>query len=374
MEQLVKTVSCRMEPTVKQAEALRATLEVFANACNFILTVSQENRTTNKVKLQHLCYRDIRQRFGLSANLAIRAIARVAEGAKRKPNKVRVFRPTSVNYDQRIFSYNTEKEMVSLSTVRGRVKCPLVLGNYQRHLLEGQQPTMATLVRRKSKRQWGFYINMVLSRPVPTPRGTHPVGVDLGINNLATSSNGLRFSGKQAMHIRRRYAGLRASLQAKGTKGARGLLGRLSGRESRTIRLINHTISRRIVNACQAGDVLVLEDLKHIRERTRTRKGQRYIHQSWPFAQLQRFLEYKALERGIPVAYVDPRGSSHTCPRCRAPAVRQGHDFRCPSCGYSNHADFAASYELANRGRALLAGLPVSQPQIAASAGESPWL
>jgi len=90
----------------------------------------------------------------------------------------------------------------------------------------------------------------------------------------------------------------------------------------------------------------------------KTRKKQRYVHHSWPFAQLQKFIEYKALEKGIPVVYVDPKNSSHTCPRCGRPSVRRRHNFYCPSCGYRNHADFAASFELANRGRALLAGPP----------------
>lgn len=365
MATLVKTVSCKLAPSLEQTQALGMTLETFANACNYILTVVRENRTTNKVKLQHLCYYEVKRRFGLTANLVIRAIARVAEGAKRKPHKVRVFRPTSVSYDQRIFSYIPERETVSLSTVRGRLKIPLVLGNYQRHLLEDQKPRAAILIYRRSKRQRGYYINIVLSIPVPMPEGSHPVGVDLGINNLATCSNGLRFNGKQAIHIRRHYTELRSSLQAKGTKGAGKLLERLSGKERRTIRLINHTISRRIVDACQPGDVLVLEDLKHIRERTRVRKGQRYVHQSWPFAQLQGFLEYKALERGIPVAHVAPAYTSQTCSRCGQLGHREGPLFSCP-CGYRNHADFNASYNLSLRHNGLGDGLPVSQPLIAA--------
>ena len=363
--ELVKTVQCKLDATPEQAEALWATFRSFADACNHVLKVAKENKTTNKVKLQHLCYRELRERYGLTANLAIRAIARVAEASKRRLRKVKEFKPTSVSYDQRIFSYIPAKEMVSLSTVKGRIKVPLILGNYQRHLLEGQKPTSAVLVYRRSKRQKGFYVNIVLSKPVPRPSGTNPIGVDLGINNIATVSNGLRFSGKQAMHIRRRFQALRSALQAKGTKGAKKLLKQLSGKESRIIRWLNHNISRRIVNSLREGDVIVMEKLTGIRERAELRKEQRYIHNSWPFAQLQRFIEYKALEKGIPVIYADPRDSSHTCPRCSQLGNRSRCIFSC-SCGYRNHSDFSASFELANRGRALLAGLLVSQPSISA--------
>jgi len=148
--ELVKTVSCKLDASPEQIQALRATFQSFADACNYVLNVAKENHTTNKVKLQHLCYQTIRQRYNLTANLAIRAIARVAESSKRKLRKVREFKPTSVAYDQRVFSYASAKERVSLSTVRGRIKIPLILGNYQRHLLEGQKPTSATIVYRKN--------------------------------------------------------------------------------------------------------------------------------------------------------------------------------------------------------------------------------
>lgn len=81
---LVKTVKCKLQADEKQAEVLLETLRRFAEACNDILRVSQENRTTNKVKLQHLCYRTIKEKYSLQANLVVRAIARVAESAKKK--------------------------------------------------------------------------------------------------------------------------------------------------------------------------------------------------------------------------------------------------------------------------------------------------
>jgi len=361
--ELIKAVSCKLDASAEQAEALRATFQGFANACNYVLKVSKENHTTNKVKLQHLSYREIRDRYGLTANLAIRAIARVAESSKRKLRKVREFKPTSVAYDQRIFSYIPTKEMVSLSTVAGRIKVPLVLGNYQRHLLEGQNPTSATVVYRRSSRQRGFYINIILSTLVISPKGSNPVGIDLGINNIATASNGLKFSGKQAMHIRRHFADLRASLQAKGTKGAKRLLQRLSGKESRIIRNLNHIISKRIVESAPADSILMMEDLKHIRRRTKVGKRQRYIHESWPFAQLQRFIEYKALEKGIAVAFVNPRYSSQTCSRCGQIGHRNGSLFSC-SCGYRNHADFNASYNLSLRQNGLGDGLQSISPEV----------
>lgn len=373
--ELVKTVKCKLEIDREGHDALQTTLQQFANACNYILQVSQGHKITNKVKLQHICYHEVRAQFGLSANLTIRAIARVAEAAKRKPRKVRHFKPTSVSYDQRIFALKTvlvdgiEQYQVSLTTVHGRKKFLLRIGNYQRGLLAGQKPTSATLVKTKK----GYCLNIVLSTSVKPPRGGgQVVGVDLGLNNLATISNGMKFSGKEALHVRRRYSRLRSSLQAKGTASSQRVLQQLSGREQRWMKNENHRISRRIVDSLKQRDVIALEDLTHIRKRTTVRKGQRYIHQSWAFRQLQAMIAYKALECGIAVVYVDPRNSSKSCSRCGAIGLRQGNSFQC-ACGYANHADYNGAYNLAARGHALVAGPSSCGPKATPADAKGPF-
>lgn len=256
---LVKTVKCKLQVDNQQAALLLKTLEMFADACNDILRVSQENRTTNKVKLQHLCYRTIKEKYGLQANLVIRAIARVAESAKRKRKlrKPRKFKPTSMSLDQRTFSFNEKRWEVSVSTVAGRLKLPLAIGNFQRGLLAEQKPTSAILCYNRRKKE--FYIHLAVEREIPFPPGNGDVvGVDRGIYNLATTSNGLKFSGRQTMHVRRHYARLRQALQAKGTKGAKRLLKRLSGKERRWMADLNHRIAKAIVSSCKTGNVIVI--------------------------------------------------------------------------------------------------------------------
>ena len=73
----LRTLACKLAPTSEQRAALAATLVAFADACNFIAEVAHSIHSSNKVKVQHACYAEVRSCFGLSANLAIRAIARV---------------------------------------------------------------------------------------------------------------------------------------------------------------------------------------------------------------------------------------------------------------------------------------------------------
>jgi IS605 OrfB family transposase len=341
----VKTVKCKLQVDTEEAIILMETLSRFAAACNDVLNVSQENHTTNKVKLQHLCYYEIKEKYGLVANMVIRAIARVAEASKkkRKLSRPRRFNPTSMSLDKDLFRFIEKAESISLATINGRLKLKLDIGNFQRGLLVGQKPTSAVLFYNKQKK--AFYINMVINREVPFPPNTGKiVGIDRGIYNLAATSTGMKFSGRQAMHMRKHYSKLRQSLQKKGTKGAKCLLKRLSGKEQRVMRDINHRISKAIVQSCSPGDTLVMEDLKYIRDRIRVARKQRQIQHSWAFGQLGDFIEYKAAERGINVVYVDPHYTSQRCPVCGHVSRnnRRKHLFKCVSCDHTANADLNA--------------------------------
>ena len=59
-----------------------------------------------------------------------------------------------------------------------------------------------------------------------------------------------------------------------------------------------------------------IEDLSGIRMRETVKKGNKYIHNSWAFYQLRLFIEYKAMEAGIPVIVIDPHNTSRECPNC----------------------------------------------------------
>src|SRR5712692_1282995 len=100
-----RTVACKLAPTPEQIRNIDATLEAFAGACDFAAETARSIGSTNKVKVQQAAYREIRERFGLSANLAIRAIARACAALKVPARMHSAFAPTSVDYDARIFAF-----------------------------------------------------------------------------------------------------------------------------------------------------------------------------------------------------------------------------------------------------------------------------
>ncbi len=239
-----------MQPAPTMAKQLAETCESFANACNAALVVAVQQNISNNIKLHHACYTDIRKNYGLSANLAVRAIRRVSAAmtrAKRHGGKPRAFRPTSIDYDARIFAFREGDETVSLTVIGGRIRVPLVLGEYQRNALAGKQPTAAVLKRERGR----YSLHIVVEDEDAEPPGSGVMGVDCGIRNTAATSNGTLHNGQSRQEYRHKRAAIRASLQSKGTRGARRVLKRLSGRESRHIRHENHVLSKALVSEAQ---------------------------------------------------------------------------------------------------------------------------
>ena len=89
-------------------------MRAFADACTAVREVAEATGTTKRFALHHLVYQDVRARFGLSANLTCRAIARAAAALKAK-HKRSTFHAGSVDYDQRIFRFREADWTASLT-------------------------------------------------------------------------------------------------------------------------------------------------------------------------------------------------------------------------------------------------------------------
>ena len=361
----VRTLSCKLVVPPPVAVRLEVTLEAFAQACNFVADWGNKNKRHRQYDLHKGCYRAVREQFGLSANLAVRAIARVAPRLANAKTRHSQFKPTSIDYDARIFKLDVASETVSLRLLDGRCILALALGDFQREGLAGQNPTSATLKRGRKNR---YYLDVQVKDQAPDPPDDEHIdetlGVDLGLRHIATDSAGHQFQGQDLADYRQQRADVRASLQAKADTGSpstrkacRRALKRLSGRERRHQKQVNHTISKQLVAfAKEHGMAIVLETLKGIRDRCRFRKGQRRAFHSWAFYQFQHFVEYKAKRAGVRVVYIDPRYTSRCCADCLHVGTRRQDDFSCQNCGQRSHADFNAARNIARWGLAVIRG------------------
>jgi putative transposase len=378
----VLTISCKLKVSPSQAAKLDATLEAFGQALNWVNQNTPE-KIVNAVKLQSLCYYEIRARFGLSSNLAQQVCRRLAGArkvAQQKNRPVKAFKRGFATYDARIFSFREKDWTVSLTTVEGRERFELAIGRYQRERLAGSNPKSATLVKRKD----GSYSIQICveAEPSPPQRTGRVLGVDLGRTDIAHTSEGDNWNGQQLNRVRDHYSRLRAVLQRKASKGTRSsrrrcrqLLQRLSGKERRfqsrqrcvAKTWVNHRISKAIVSRAKAtNSAIALEDLTGIRERVNQQprsKTERRRANSWAFYQLRQFLEYKARVAGVSLILVPPAYTSQTCHKCLhihpdpAQSYRSGKSFKCGHCGWEGDADLNGANVIA------LLGAAVNQPR-----------
>jgi IS605 OrfB family transposase len=357
----------KLLPTPEQACTLRRTLQAANAACDYISQVAWETRTFGKFALQKLCYQDVREQFDLSAQMVVRALAKVGDAYKLDKQTKRMFRPlASIAYDDRILSWNLHEPSVSIWTLAGRLSIPFVAGERQMQLLKTRMGETDLVYHRGD-----WYLLATCDVQEPDPQDVDDVlGIDLGVTNIATDSDGTIYSGSMVKGVRYRHRRLRNKLQRKGTLSAKRRLRKLSGQETRFAKDVNHTISKRIVREAQRTKrALALENLKYIRTRVRARRSQRTVLHSWSFFQLQVCVAYKAALAGIPVVLVDPRNTSRTCPACgyidKANRPNQA-TFRCVSCGCAGHADTIAAGNIRVLGRAA-----VMQPHVSETAGLS---
>jgi len=338
-----QTMLVKLQPSQAQAVSLLRTMECFNAACDAIAVTAFREQTASKVTLQKLVYHDIRQGFGLSSQLTIRAIAKTCEAYKRDKKIQPTFAAHgAIVYDQRVMSWKNG-DRVSLLTLDGRVIIPVRFGSYaegRRERMRGQ----ADLLYRDGI----FYLAATVDAPEADPFEPEGwMGIDLGIVQIATSSDGAGFSGAQLNGLRIRHERLRKRLQAKGTKSAKRLLVKRSRKQARFQRNENHIIAKHLVSVAQdTRRGIAIENLGGIRERVTVRKSRRSRQGNWGFSQLRFFVEYKAKIAGVPVRLVNPRDTSRTCTECGCVSKHNRpsqSSFACSRCGYSAPADHHAA-------------------------------
>ena len=349
---LVATVKLLVSP--EERERLLATMRRVNEACSWLAERAFELQTADKLRLQKLHYRQIRDLFGLSSQHTVRAISKVCEVYKRDRAKLARFRELgAIPYDQRLYSFKNGLDRVSLLALDGRIVVPCAVGAYHRGRLEGARG-QADLVYRRGKLYLFVTVDVPDGSPID-PEGW--LGVDLGIRNLAVDSDGEAHSGEATLALRSRIAVLRAALQSCGTKSAKRHLRALRRRERRFHAHTNHVLSKSIVRkAKDTGRGIAVEDLSGIRDRVTVRKAQRAVLHSWSFYETRAFITYKAVLEGVAFMAVDPRNTSRTCPECGnidKANRRSQAEFVCTGCGFAAHADWVGARNIASRAEVI---------------------
>jgi IS605 OrfB family transposase len=350
-------------------EELEYTTKLFNKICQEIIDYGWENKTWNKNKLHTGTYKMLREKYPkFSSAMLQTARDQASEIVKRTlKSKKKLSKPikkeySGIRYDKRCLSIIFDKSIVSINTTFGRIKLPFKLANYYEKYKDWIY-TNAQLIRRKDK---NYYINIQMYQDLPKKsKECKVLGIDLGIKKIAVTSNNIFYKSKHLKNIKGKYQKLKRDLQRKGTKSAKRKLKKISGKENRFVRDVNHCISKKIVNTDYT--VFALENLKNIRKNTKAyNKKLTYMIGNWSFAQLQSFVQYKAERIGKNIVYINPHYTSQQCSKCGCieKKNRNGNIFKCVECGFELDADLNASRNIARIGRTDFLQGSVNNPNV----------
>ena len=204
-------------------------------------------------------------------------------------------------------------------------------------------------------RKGRVFVNLIYECPdhISENKEGKIVGLDRGVYNIVTTSDGVHYGAKDVRRVKRKYNHVRSVLQEKGTRSARRRLKAISGCEKRFVHDQNHCISKKLANTDEDVSVYVLEDLSSmnmLRLKGKSNKTMRKWLSNWSYSDLEAKLSYKCQMNGIRVEFVDARYTSRKCSVCKTidKASRKGNRYVCRHCGSRMHADTNAAINIRN--------------------------
>jgi len=220
-----------------------------------------------------------------------------------------------------------------------------------------------------------LWVDVTAEVPVAAyPPGAEPVpgrvaGVDLGIihpyavagpDGQALLVSGRAVRAEHHLHLADTKARGRAVARRAPKPGRRGSRRWrqyrrrqriVEARHRRRVRQAQHEAARAVIGWALERRIgtLVVGDPRGVLDLAAGRRHNQRTR-NWRVGHLIAVLRDKAQQAGIVLTLVDERGTSSTCPACRARVPKpHGRVFCCPRCGLSGHRDLIAAANIAAR-------------------------
>ena len=340
----VKSISFRYNAS----EELSSLFEDFRCMCNDAVEIAAREKPESRFKLQQLVYPRLKE-YGLQTHYILSACEVAYSLYKNKRRK-------SVPYIEKAFlkldnqSYRLNHLLLRIPTSpRHFIFVTLQGSDYQLSFVEnGSLKRGSVTINERT-------VTIAFSKQVETFESRGYVGIDVNERNATVSAtDGWQYMfGElgEVVEIKERYREIRASIAQK-TKGDRRISKQLLSKYGKRERVRTdsrlHKATREIVNYAKAHTYgIKLEKLKGIRKLyrkgNRQSKSFRGRMNSWVFGETQRQIDYKARWEGVPVWYVNPRGTSSYC-LCGSRVVPLAdRKVYCPKCDKTWDRDDLAS-------------------------------
>lgn len=247
---------------------------------------------------------------------------------------------------------------ISTLEFRKQLLIPVKLAEYHCEALRGKTINTSVTLNKRGD-EWWLTLSYDKVVPVYTGPSAPVIGVDVGIANFLTTSDGKHYGTfhgklqerqKRGREKRRRKTRLRKCLEKKGVKKFPSTSTK-SGQ--RLIRHVRQEINR-AVNQCfteHEGAQFAYEHLSVATMKYKARAMNAYMRAS-NLAHVPRQIAWNAAKRGVAAVKVKSAYSSQECSVCHYPDRANRPDqqtFCCVVCGYSTHADLNAALNIEHR-------------------------
>jgi IS605 OrfB family transposase len=368
--EVTRTVVVRSERLSRRTFRAFVELEgMYRNIVEQLVLYAVNNNITKFTRLKAERYRDVRSLYPrLPSHYAYTACQDAAErahsflrlrrmGRARKPYPE--VRGVSIWLDDHLWRAEGLTS-ISIATHRGRVNVSIELNrHFLRYVNRGWR--LATEARVKlDHRERRLMLYLTFKKEVSEYRPKNYITVDVNEDAEAVLIDGIVYLLETDLsRVTLGYYYRRRSVQEKydraygpGSRPARRVLRRLSGNEKALKRDIRWKLAALIAReAAKRQAAIVLERLgrepaNHMIEHIKDPQLRHRVFQA-TFKGMQRAIEEKAREYGVPVIYVDPRNTSRMCPIHNAEII-YGNDRRgvCSRGGETWHRDVVACYNL----------------------------
>jgi len=371
VEEIKLTASFKIDLADADEAAISEIRHLFAEyrrIVNELIEYAHSHGVTSPRRLWYAKYHEMRQKHSTLPSHYIYVACQDAAGTYKSFVELKklgmcekerpVFKGRAIWLDRQLFKLDVEDWRVSIAVHGGKwITLRLLYGKKYHERFKDMKPGEARLVL---KDDGNLYLNVVFRRAVVLPEisaDAKIIAIDINENVVVYGNNEFveRFETNEGI-IRTRYFLKRRRIQSKiRGRGLRArLLGKYRGREWRRIKEIYYKAVKRIIDKAKEADVkiIIMEDLKHL---NRKDKGSRELNgriHRWSYSRLQKILEYQAKLCGLHVKYVNPRGTSKTCPICGDELEESSNGRRlmkCWKCGLEEDKDVIAVKNLVKR-------------------------
>ena len=267
---------------------------------------------------------------------------RSAKSSKHKLTAPIVKKRLAMRLDKRLFSHKAN--IFSVISLGPRIKCqPFIYPKLQNLMSKYHFCDPLLFVRGQD-----VWVALTFDIPELLPTNKLALGVDLGCNNIAATSDGKLYKDKSFNARKRQLRFLKRRLQSKGTKSARRHLKKLRNKERHTNLNFTHHLANAILKT--SADTIVLEDLAGLKAKKHPRQNKNRISQI-PFYQLKQILTYKALLHNKQVITVSPAYTSQIDHRTNKKDGKRIGGRYYGTDGQTLHADVNAACNIALRSK-----------------------